>query len=244
MIETEFPDFLFLLIIIFILTLVQSLFGVGLLVFGTPTLLILGYPFFEVLSFLLPSSIVVSFLQVHRNWEQINLYKLSVIKFILPMVLLGLYFTIFYIKFNFNLAVGLLLLFISLTRYSDKLNNSLRKYFRSRLKLGFLLTGIIHGFTNLGGALLVIITNGIYKDKSRVQPNIAYAYMFMASIQLSLLFVTGNYIFSTGVFVYPLISGITFFLMGSHIFEKVSSRVYESLMTFLIFFYGLLLIFK
>src|SRR3989442_8270364 len=47
-----------------VFALVQSLFGVGLLVFGTPTLLLLGLPFELVLAYLLPCSIVVSLLQV------------------------------------------------------------------------------------------------------------------------------------------------------------------------------------
>ena len=46
------------------LATVQSLFGVGLLVFGTPTLLLLGLPFDRVLLLLLPCSITVSALQV------------------------------------------------------------------------------------------------------------------------------------------------------------------------------------
>ena len=220
------------------------MFGVGILVFGTPTLLILGYPFFEILSFLLPASIVVSSLQVYSNWKYINLYKTNVVKYILPTVLLGLYLTIFYIDLDFNFAVGSMLLFTTLARYSDKFNNLLGTYFSSRFKFGFLLTGLIHGLTNLGGAFLVIITNGIYKDKSSVQPNIAYAYMFMALIQLLILFLTDNFIFSKGVFVYPLLSGSIFLFMGRFIFEKVSNRIYEDLMTAMIFFYGIILILK
>ena len=51
----------------------QSFFGVGLLLLGTPTFLLIGYDFFEVLNILLPYSIVISFLQIFvtkdRNFE-------------------------------------------------------------------------------------------------------------------------------------------------------------------------------
>src|SRR6266853_3469989 len=47
-----------------VFSIVQSVFGVGLLLFGTPTLLLTGMAFPLVLTYLLPCSIVVSSLQV------------------------------------------------------------------------------------------------------------------------------------------------------------------------------------
>ena len=44
-------------------SVVQSVFGVGLLVFGTPTLLLAGYSFEETLAYLLPCSMAISALQ-------------------------------------------------------------------------------------------------------------------------------------------------------------------------------------
>ena len=44
--------------VIIVLAVVQSLFGVGLLVFGTPTLLLLGYPYQDALAILLPAPLV------------------------------------------------------------------------------------------------------------------------------------------------------------------------------------------
>lgn len=50
-----------------IFAIIQSLFGVGLLVFGTPTLLLLGYPFADTLAVLLPASLTVSLLQLWKG---------------------------------------------------------------------------------------------------------------------------------------------------------------------------------
>ncbi|XOJ73429.1 hypothetical protein ABXT43_00795 [Candidatus Pelagibacter sp. Uisw_114] len=52
------------LTLIFIFTFFQSVFGVGLLVFGTPTFLLLGYEYLDVLNILLPLSTTVSLLQI------------------------------------------------------------------------------------------------------------------------------------------------------------------------------------
>ena len=49
------------IVLLTILTIFQSIFGIGLLVFGTPTFLLLGYTFSETLSIVLPISCIVSF---------------------------------------------------------------------------------------------------------------------------------------------------------------------------------------
>ena len=46
------------------LTIFQSIFGIGLLVFGTPTFLLLEYTFTETLSIVLPISCFVSLSQI------------------------------------------------------------------------------------------------------------------------------------------------------------------------------------
>ena len=54
----------FALLVVALLTLVQSVFGVGLLVFGTPTLLLAGCDFDRALALLLPASLCVSAAQL------------------------------------------------------------------------------------------------------------------------------------------------------------------------------------
>ena len=51
-------------LVLLILIIIQSIFGIGLLLFGTPTFLMLGYDFINTLNFLLPISIVISSLQL------------------------------------------------------------------------------------------------------------------------------------------------------------------------------------
>ena len=47
-------------IIILFLCFFQSIFGVGLLLFGTPTFLLIGYDFVTTLAYILPLSITIS----------------------------------------------------------------------------------------------------------------------------------------------------------------------------------------
>jgi len=52
------------IVTIVVFAALQSVFGIGILFFGTPTLILLGYPFVETLAVVLPASIAVSLLQV------------------------------------------------------------------------------------------------------------------------------------------------------------------------------------
>ena len=237
-------DLLFLILVVSFFTIVQSIFGVGLLVFGTPTLLLMDYSFPETLSYLLPASIVVSFLQVYNSWDNVTLYRKNVILFMLPMVGFGLLLILFILEVSLYLVIGIMLLLTSLVRFSKSLNESLELYLSSNFKFGFILTGFIHGLTNLGGATLVIITNGIYKSKKKIQVNIAYAYLFMAIVQVLMLITVGQFVFSQIVLLFPIISGVIYLGWGKLIFEFTGEKFYYNLMTFFIFSYGLILIFK
>ena len=65
--------------ILFSLVIFQSLFGVGLLLFGTPIFLLLGNNFESTLILILPVSITISLLQLvyHKNSRKNNQYKLK-----------------------------------------------------------------------------------------------------------------------------------------------------------------------
>jgi uncharacterized protein len=65
----------YLVIIIAVFSVVQSIFGVGLLLFGTPTLLLLEYSYSETLWLLLPCSVTISLIQVVNDYKLIEAKK-------------------------------------------------------------------------------------------------------------------------------------------------------------------------
>ena len=67
----------YLVIIIAVFSIVQSIFGVGLLLFGTPTLLLLEYSYSETLWLLLPCSVTISLIQVVNDYKLIEAKKYS-----------------------------------------------------------------------------------------------------------------------------------------------------------------------
>ena len=86
----------------------QSIFGTGILLFGTPVLLMLGNNFQTTLTILLPASILVNCFQIRNNFKNIDqhFYK-NLILFCLPGIFIVLY--LFQSKeVNTNFIIGIL----------------------------------------------------------------------------------------------------------------------------------------
>ena len=134
----------------------QVLIGVGVLLWGTPLLLILGYTFLNVLQILLPVSLCISFLQIllYRKYIDFNLLKKYSVTS-LPGIVIGLLLTI-YFSLNLNVAVGMTLILVVLSRTFPRYVALGGFFIKNKLPVMFVI-GVIHGFTNLGGALLVTI---------------------------------------------------------------------------------------
>ena len=96
--------------IIIFLIVVQSIFGVGLLLFGTPTFLILGYDFANTINILMPVSISISILQFFKSKisdkKFIREYNIFCLPFLIIFLVIALKFK--YI-IDFKLLVGFLL---------------------------------------------------------------------------------------------------------------------------------------
>jgi len=111
----------YLVATIAIFSIVQSIFGVGLLLFGTPTLLLLEYSYSETLWLLLPCSVTISLIQVVNDYKLIEAKKRAVY-LVIPTLVLGLAFVIIYANgINMTRIVGVLLLLIGVIRFSSKL---------------------------------------------------------------------------------------------------------------------------
>ena len=75
-------EFNFLYVIIFCLTVVQSIIGIGILALGTPIMLLMNFSLIDCLNLLLPFSIITSCLNIiiisfGNNINKNNLYKIK-----------------------------------------------------------------------------------------------------------------------------------------------------------------------
>ena len=174
------------LIIIVSLVIIQSIFGVGLLLFGTPSLLLLGYDFANTINILMPVSISISAIQFfkskNRDINFIKEYNLFCLPFLIFFLIIALKFN--YI-FNFKLIVALLLVISSLI-ILNKSKFSFKKIFFKIRKLVLMGIGPIHGLTNMGGGFLAIYSTIVSRNnKEFSRYYICYGYLIMGIIQYS-----------------------------------------------------------
>lgn len=236
-------DSLDLLAVIVILSIVQSLFGVGLLVFGTPSLLLLGYPFQTCLLYLLPCSIVISIMQVIKGRNQIEMKK-EFICCSIPFLLIGLVIILLgLIKFDIKLIVGIILLLSAGVRTSQKINFALSGILKKYCKPYMAVMGFVHGISNMGGGLLTILASSLYETKPAIRANIAFGYLAFGLSQIITLLIVLRHSLAIKYFVLPVVPLIVFLSLGNRIFNRTSSQVYNKLITVFMFLYGFLLLY-
>ncbi|MDA8753478.1 TSUP family transporter [Candidatus Marinimicrobia bacterium] len=234
-----------ILLTIIFTSAVQSLFGTGVLMLGTPILLILGYDFQNALLILLPTSILINFFQLNGNLEKIDKrFYIKLLFLSIPPISFFLYFNNSF-SINLNLFTGIFLIIISLKTKISLIERMIEKFIQNE-NLFLVIMGIIHGITNLGGALLSIIIFSKRLSKNSKRSTIAICYLTFAVFQLSTLTVLlGNYnYFNCTNLIYWIIGLIIFFFVENFLFIKVDDKSYTFYSNFFIFILGLTLILK
>lgn len=179
-------NYIYLIYFGFIIFL-QSSIGVGILVLGTPFLLILDYEIVDIYFILLPISIITSFINLFvianlNKYKKISYpnYTKKFFLICLPSVFIGLLILKFFkIYINFKILVSLII-FISVFTVTFKKNIKIKIDFFQPYILS--LVGIVHGLTNSGGTLMSLSLSSI-NDKEFSRYNITYFYLFLASFQ-------------------------------------------------------------
>ena len=235
-------DFVTLTVLI-ITSIIQSIFGTGVLLFGTPLLLLIGYNFQNSLIILLPTSILISLIQTVRHIKMID-YKFYKKLFIytIPAIVLFLYL-INQNPIKINVFVGLFLIILSLKHKIISINNFFQKIMKFE---GFYLltTGIIHGLTNLGGSLLsgIVFSKKISKESKRT--TIAISYLTFAIFQIITIILTFDYSRELDKWiVFYWISGLTtFFFVEKYLYFKINEKQYIIFSNFFLFIIGIMLV--
>ena len=221
--------------ILVILSCIQSVFGVGILLFGTPTFILLGYPFIEVLGIVLPASLSLSLAQVIFNSKYIIERKKTAL-LVIPSLLLGIFFAVnLFNDLHLQTIIGSLLIIISLVRVNDFLSKKLSIFAQKAGNIFILLTSFIHGLTNMGGGFLTFYMAARFDKKEKISVNIAFIYALFALFQMSFLIITSNLKLGIFTLLYSLISISTFFIFGKTAFRMINQKTYSILITLIIF---------
>ena len=108
-----------------------------------------------------------------------------------------------------------------------------------------LFMGLLHGLTNLGGAMLAILASGTNTEKEAIRYTVAHYYLVFSIVQMLLLATVMGHrdiLFSnlsTGA-----ISATIYLLVGNRIFAGTSNASYNFAMTLFMASYGVVVLLK
>lgn len=228
-----------------VLSVVQSFFGMGVLVFGTPTLLLMGYDFTTTLSHLLPASFAISLLQVLSAGSSRVPVSRYLYLLCLPGIGVGLWLTdVSPLAAWTNTLVGGTLLFSALFRFWFRSQNLISFMFEKYLPAYHLIMGVIHGLTNLGGALLTILASGINTEKEAIRYTVAHYYLAFSAIQMLILAILGHHSILLTNLSFAVIAALTYLLAGNRIFNRATNKFYNLALTIFITICGFAILLK
>jgi uncharacterized membrane protein YfcA len=241
-------------IIVLVAVAVQSLFGLGVMVLGTPLLMLVGLPFWEVLGALLPVSLVINTAQVLIGWKHIQWRNVqSFLIYALPLAIVGTFFLMFFlVEFAIlPMLIALYLLLVTIGFYFQAFPNLVIKLLsRDKLYLGFM--GLIHGLTNLGGPLLSAYVMAKFNDKQQSRATTAICYALLVVVQIITLTFSGLPPLRSSFELNPslqmgltmLLALLVFLAMNQWVFLRLTNQKFKTLFGVILLLISLLLIAK
>ncbi len=228
---------------------VQSLFGVGLLVFGTPTLLLLGVPYVQVLGILLPCSVTLSLAQVlgagtgtgtgtpHARWTQLA--------FCVPFLVIGLWASLSgWLRINLEAVVAFLLLLHAALRCRPRWILAVNGVLRCHPLSCIGAMSFVHGISNMGGGLLTLFASSVSRSKAELRAVVSRFYLVFGAVQvLTLCAVVGAQPLRAGLILAPLAVAVHWFV-GDRSYRMIAEDAYQKALTFFIAAYGAVLLGK
>ena len=233
----------FEIIIILVLITIQSIFGVGLLLFGTPSFLLLGYDFASTLNILIPVSITISALQFFKSKVSdrnfIKEYNLFCLPFLILFLVLALKFKHF---FDFKIIVAFLLIFSSILILNKRRFSSFKKIFFNSKKYILIGIGCVHGLTNMGGSFLAIYSTLISKNIKEVSRYyISYGYLIMGILQfITVLFISFKILDFNKL--YYIFLAVMVYFPAQKIFKNINDKKFSRYINLIALIYGLLIL--
>ncbi|GAB3478835.1 TSUP family transporter [Amycolatopsis cihanbeyliensis] len=220
---------LLLLTIIPALAVIQSVFGVGLLFFGTPLLLILGYQYVELLYVLLPASLTLSLLQIRFDHTVRARDATALAVWTVPAIVAGMFTSLLVLEgMDIRYPVAALLVCVAVMRLVPAAHRRLRRGCAAVGRPAITAIALLHGLTNMGGGLLAVYAGARSEDKKEIHRTVALAYALFALSQLVTLYVVHGPPLPT-VGLLGSVAGVVaaYVLVGRRVYQGLSNRRYQ-----------------
>lgn len=229
-----------ILAVIFFVALLQSIFGVGVLLVGTPLLMLFGYSYFDVLSLTLPTSLIISLSQVIKHYKFINisLFKKS-FPIVITMIIIGMFLAKYLGGF-----VGIIMgLFLFITSFKATVNAILPpNSSKQRLSIVIFFMCLIQGTTSLGGAILPTIVSQKCHDKEQKLGTTAAIYVLFQLTQIAFILLNNYQLNFSKTGICMFIGFISYSLIGKNLFQAIKSEGYAKYLRLFIRVVAILLV--
>ncbi|MGR9087115.1 MAG: TSUP family transporter [Gammaproteobacteria bacterium] len=227
-------------------SIIQSVFGAGVLLFGTPLLLLFGHGFVDTLVVLLPISIGINLLQIAKHHAHIDFaFFRNILVLSLPLIAVFL-FLVTHAGINISLLIGLFLLFIACKEFSASMAGAIDRLMAFE-KPYFLLMGIVHGLSNLGGSLLTALVHHKQYEKDVARVTVASSYATFAVVQLLTLRVFSRDQIDVDInhtAVYMIVGSLIFMLTDEMFYSELDRETYQKIFAVFLAISGVVLVFK
>ena len=233
-----------ILLTVVVTAIVQSIFGAGVLLFGTPLMLLFGYDFVDALVVLLPISITINLLQVTKHHTRIDYaFFRKVLLLTLPPIAVCL-LLITQARVNIGLVIGAFLLLIALKELSPTVARGIDRLMAYETTY-FILIGVVHGLSNLGGSLLTALIHHRRYEKDTARVTVAASYATFAAVQLLTLWLFRRQSIEVPLpdnALYPVVGALIFLLTDAMLYARIEQDRYRGIFAGFLALSGLLLI--
>ncbi len=235
-----------IMLIVAVTSVIQSMFGAGILLFGTPLLLLFGYEFVDVLVVLLPISLAINLLQIFQHHAHIDfVFYRKILLMTLPPIAVFL-FLVTHLRINIGLIIGPFLLFIALKEFSTTIARIIDRMMRYET-VYFVVMGVVHGLSNLGGSLLTAIVHHKNYEKDVARVTVAASYGTFAVVQLLTLWLSSGQQIDVPVYdnlIYLTVGAMIFQLTDAMFYAQIDRDKYRRIFALFLALSGLVLIMR
>jgi uncharacterized membrane protein YfcA len=149
-------------------------------------------------------------------------------------------------RINIILLIGLFLLFIACKELSAKIAETINRLMAFE-KTYFLLMGVVHGLSNLGGSLLTALVHHKQYEKDVARVTVASSYATFAVVQLLTLGVFSRAQIDVAIndtAVYMIVGSLIFMLTDEMFYSELDREKYQKIFAVFLAISGVVLVFK
>ncbi len=239
-------EFFTVMAVVAVFSVVQSIFGMGVLIFGTPTLLLLGHDFIDAISFLVPASFAISVLQIVTSGKD----RVAVSRYLYLLCLPGIGIGLWAIQGGalgswINILIGAVLLISASLRLWPLSHVWIADALKKHAMIYHGVMGLVHGLTNLGGALLAILATTQHSEKGPIRYTVAHYYLAFGAVQIILI---ATILGEAERLLHSLpaagVAASVYLIIGNRLFLRTAKPIYHHGLTLFILAYGIAVLFS